>query len=328
MADVQRILEALFVLGLILEHAAQARGLTLEDALDYDDLPENSEAALLAALTPLITREKFLLRKRAIEALTALARRRPGGRLHCPAPALVAAWQALQDCATDPEVLLRDRSAASAAALLGALSPKSQAEPLRRLLAALGADSLRVREQALLTLARGAAAQPPLAVPLARAAEVARLLQHERAEVAEAAALLLQQMHSGHGEELTKLLASLHAEVPQLAGVLTVRDTAPPPPSAARFTRASRGRSRAKRSCSRSTRARASEGSAAARNAQWRFGGGAGVEPLAAPGIPRLVATGTRRVVEDAPTDGGGRGARSPGTVSCARRCRAGKRDG
>ena len=38
------------------------RGLTLlEDALDYDDLPENSEAALLAALTPLITR-KFLLR--------------------------------------------------------------------------------------------------------------------------------------------------------------------------------------------------------------------------------------------------------------------------
>ena len=39
------------------------RGLTLlEDALDYDDLPENSEAALLAALTPLITREKFLLR--------------------------------------------------------------------------------------------------------------------------------------------------------------------------------------------------------------------------------------------------------------------------
>ena len=205
------------------------RGLTLlEDALDYDDLPENSEAALLAALTPLITREKFLLRKRAIEALTALARRRPGGRLHCPAPALVAAWQALQDCATDPEVLLRDRSAASAAALLGALSPKSQAEPLRRLLAALGADSWRVREQALLTLARGAAAQPPLAVPLARAAEVARLLQHERAEVAEAAALLLQQMHSGHGDELTKLLASLHAEVPQLAGVLTVRDTAPP----------------------------------------------------------------------------------------------------
>ena len=130
------------------------RGLTLlEDALDYDDLPENSEAALLAALTPLITREKSLLRKRAIEALTALARRRPGGRLHCPAPALVAAWQALQDCATDPEVLLRDRSAASAAALLGALSPKSQAEPLRRLLAALGADSWRVREQALLTLA-------------------------------------------------------------------------------------------------------------------------------------------------------------------------------
>ena len=232
MADEQRIHDMKHYLCSELSHLSmrhKLRGLTLlEDALDYDDLPENSEAALLAALTPLITREKFLLRKRAIEALTALARRRPGGRLHCPAPALVAAWQALQDCATDPEVLLRDRSAASAAVLLGALSPKSQAEPLRRLLAALGADSWRVREQALLTLARGAAAQPPLAVPLARAAEVARLLQHERAEVAEAAALLLQQMHSGHGDELTKLLASLHAEVPQLAGVLTVRDTAPP----------------------------------------------------------------------------------------------------
>ena len=103
LADEQRIHDMKHYLCSELSHLSmrhKLRGLTLlEDALDYDDLPENSEAALLAALTPLITREKFLLRKRAIEALTALARRRPGGRLHCPAPALVAAWQALQDCA-------------------------------------------------------------------------------------------------------------------------------------------------------------------------------------------------------------------------------------
>ena len=97
LADDQRIHDMKHYLCSELSHLSmrhKLRGLTLlEDALDYDDLPENSEAALLAALTPLITREKFLLRKRAIEALTALARRRPGGRLHCPAPALVAAWR-------------------------------------------------------------------------------------------------------------------------------------------------------------------------------------------------------------------------------------------
>ena len=61
LADEQRIHDMKHYLCSELSHLSmrhKLRGLTLlEDALDYDDLPENSEAALLAALTPLITRE-------------------------------------------------------------------------------------------------------------------------------------------------------------------------------------------------------------------------------------------------------------------------------